>query len=166
MGSLPTVWGLDTEHRLASLAQPLFFFLSFGAISPAQVLRFSRDTMMENTAVFLTRIATDSFSHGCSQNLYLASFPQVPAGQRFLHRRPLTLLWDATMQSHTAAFSFLIASCPFRPGRESRKQSALEETPRAEALGSWVWILGLETGSARTGQQYPQGPQQPSDPQL
>lgn len=62
----------------------------------------------------LIRIATDSFSYVCSQNLYLASFPQVPAGQRVPHGRPFTLLSDAPMQSHRLPSRFLYHFLPFQ----------------------------------------------------
>lgn len=167
IGSLPTVWGLDIEHRSASLAQALFFFLSFGAILPAQVLSFSRDHKDGEHHC-------GSHPH-CHRQLFLrvltkSLFGFFPTGTRWTARPTRTTLHAPLGCSNAVTQGCLlvssITSCPFRPGRESRKQSALEETPWAEALGSWVWILGLETGSTRTGQQYPQGPQQPSDPQL
>lgn len=79
-----------------------------------------------------------------TQNLYLASFPQVPAGQRVPRGRPLTLLSDATMQSHTAAFSFplslpALSGLAGNPGnnQHSRKPQGL----RLWGVGSgfWVW---------------------------
>lgn len=101
-------------------------------------------TRMENTTVALIRIATDSFSYVCSQNLYLASFPQVPAGQRVPHGRPFTLLSDAPMQSHRAAFSFplslpALSGLAGNPGnnQHSRKPHGLRLW--GAGSGFWVW---------------------------
>lgn len=95
------------------------------------------------TALALTHVATDSFSYVCSQNLHLASFPQVPAGHE-PHTDDPSRSSRMLQCSHTRLPSLSsITSCPFRPGRESRKQSAFEETQglRLWGVGSgfWVW---------------------------
>lgn len=99
---------------------------------------------MGNTTVALTRVATYNFSYVCSQNLHLASFPQVPAGQCVPHGRPFTLLSDAPMQSHTAAFSFplslpALSGLAGNPGnnQHSRKPQGLRLW--GAGSGFWVW---------------------------
>lgn len=139
MGSLPSMWALDIEHRSVSkLGYKLSFTLT--AISPAQVLSFSPDhrdgehPWLWNTWPQTAFPCTWTLSH---------TYPRHSVA----HTDDPSL--SSQIQTHTAALSFpSITSCPFRPGRESRKQPVFEETPRAEASEIWVWIQGLETGSA------------------
>lgn len=155
---------MDIEHRSASLAQALFF----KALEPSRQPKFSVSLVTTGwgTPLALTHVATDSFSYVCSQNLHLASFPQVPAGHE-PHTDDPSRSSRMLQCSHTRLPSrFLYHFLPFQAWQGIQETISIRGNPRAEALGSWVWILGLETGSARTGQQYPQGPQQPSDPQL
>lgn len=142
MGSLPTVWALDIEHRSASLAQALFF-LSLGAISPAQVLSFSRDHK-------------DGEHHcgshpRCHRQLFLrvltkSPFGFFPTGTRWTARPTRTTLHAPLGCSNavTQGFSFplslpALSGLAGNPGnnQHSRKPQGLRLW--GAGSGFWVW---------------------------